>query len=258
MRRILLSLAALAISAGTATADEPIKALVITGDNVGAHDWKGTSELIKEILSEGGKFQVDIGASPSTELTDENLAKYDVLILNYRDTAQGSPESKWSDANKEAFLKAVKGGKGLVAHHFASAAFVDPNWVEYEKAVAGGWRKQGYHGPKHVFDVKKTDIDHPISAGLPTEFTHKIDELYSNSMMVPGSIVLATAYCDPDKPRGTGKDEAVIWVNQYGAGRVVNNVLGHDAEAMSSPAYRDWFRRGVEWAATGKVEPSGK
>ena len=38
-------------------------------------------------------------------------------------------------------------------------------------------------------------------------------------MMVPGSDVLATAYSDPDKPRGTGKDEPVIWVNiRQGAG----------------------------------------
>lgn len=254
MRCLLLTMTSLLLLESPAISADPIKALIITGDNVPAHDWKGTSAILQEFLSEGGKFQVDIGSAPSKELTDENLARYDVLILNYRDTAQGSPESRWSVDNKEAFLKAVREGKGLVVHHFSSAAFVDPNWDEYEKAIAGGWRKQGYHGPKHVFTVKKTDVDHPISAGMPSEFVHKIDELYSNSLMVPGSVVIATAYCDPAKPRGTGKDEPVIWVNQYGKGRVVNNVLGHDAEALSDPVYRDWFRRGVEWAATGKVE----
>ena len=47
--------------------------------------------------------------------------------------------------------------------------------------------------------------------------------------------MLATAYSDPKKPRGTGKDEPVIWVNTYGKGRVYNNALGHDVEAMSDP-----------------------
>ena len=42
-----------------------------------------------------------------------------------------------------------------MVYHFASSAFLD--WPEYEKAIAGGWRTQGFHGPKHVFQVKATD-----------------------------------------------------------------------------------------------------
>jgi type 1 glutamine amidotransferase len=232
----------------------PVKVLLITGDNVGAHNWQGTSKALKEFLEKGGRIAVDITAAPSKDLTDDNLAKYDVLLLNYKETPAGSPESRWSDTNKEAFLKAVRDGKGLVAYHFASSAFTKPNWDEFEKAVAGGWRSQGFHGPKHVFTVKKTDAKHPISDGLPAQFEHVIDELYQNSVMVPGSVVLATAYSDPKKPRGSGKDEAVIWVNTYGKGRVYENVLGHDLEAMADPNYQEWMRRGVIWAATGIVE----
>ncbi len=246
----LLALTPTAIS----LAAEPIKALIITGDNVGAHDWKGTTAALKEILaSPAGKFAVDVASAPAKDLTPENLAKYDVLILNYFQTAQGEPDTKWTDANKQALLDAVKGGKGLVSYHFASAAFARPNWEEYEKMIAGGWRTQGFHGPKHEFEVKKAG-EHPISKGLPDKFAHTIDELYSNSLVTPGSTIIATAFCDPAKPRGTGKDEPVVWVNQYGKGRVYNNVLGHDTVAMANPNYREWFRRGVEWAATGKVE----
>ena len=178
-----------------------------------------------------------------------------MLLLNYKDTPGGAPETKWSDANKEAFLKAVKEGKGLVVFHFASSAFTNPNWAEFEKAIAGGWRSQGFHGPKHVYTVKKTAVKHPISDGLPAEFVHTIDELYQNSVMVPGNEVLATAYSDPKKPRGTGKDEPVIWVNTYGKGRVYNNALGHDVEAMTDPNFHAWIRRGVIWAAKGELGP---
>jgi sialate O-acetylesterase len=238
----------------SARSGEPVKALIITGDNVGAHKWKETTQALKEMLEEGGRIKVDVTSTPSKDLTDENLAKYDVLILNYRETPNGPPESRWSEANKEAFLKAVRGGKGLVAYHFASAAFARPNWEEYEKAVAGGWRSQGGHGPAHAFTVKKTDAKHPISDGLPDKFDHVVDELYQNSVMIPGNEVLATAYSDPNKPRGTGKDEPVIWVNQYGQGRVYENVLGHDTKAMADPNFQNWIRRGVVWAATGKAE----
>jgi type 1 glutamine amidotransferase len=238
----------------SARSGEPVKALIITGDNVGAHKWKETTQALKEMLEEGGRIKVDVTSTPSKDLTDENLAKYDVLILNYRETNSGPPESRWSEANKEAFLKAVRGGKGLVAYHFASSAFAKPNWEEYEKAVAGGWRAQGFHGPAHAYSVKKTDVKHPISEGLPDQFDHVVDELYQNSVITPGSEVLATAFSDPNKPRGTNKDEPVIWVNQYGQGRVYENVLGHDTKAMADPNFQKWMRRGVLWAATGKAE----
>jgi sialate O-acetylesterase len=233
---------------------EPVKALIITGDTVSAHKWPDTTKALEEMLEEGGRIKVDVTTTASKDLTDESLAKYDVLILNYKDTPAGPPESRWSEANKDAFLKAVRGGKGLVVYHHASSAFIRPNWEEFEKAVAGGWRAQGFHGPAHAFTVKKTDVKHPISEGLPAQFDHPVDELYQNSMLTPGSEVLATAYSDPNKPRGTAKDEPVIWVNHYGQGRVYENVLGHDTKAMVDPNFQKWMRRGVIWAATGQAE----
>jgi type 1 glutamine amidotransferase len=46
----------------------------------------------------------------------------------------------------------------------------------------------------------------------------------------------------------------VIWVREYGKGRVYHNVLGHTPEAMASPHFQEWMRRGVIWAATGDVK----
>ena len=236
----------------SSSSSAPVKLLIITGDH--GHAWKDTTALLSDFLAKGGRIKVDVTMTPAKDLTEENLAKYDVLLLNYKDTPRGAPETRWSEANKEAFLNAVRQGKGLVVFHHASSAFVKPNWDEFEKAIAGGWRSQGYHGPKHVFTVKKTDAKHPISEGLPDEFVHTIDELYQKSVMVPGNEVLATAYSDPSKEKGTGKDEPVIWVNHYGKGRVYENVLGHDAEAMADPQFQEWMRRGVIWAATGRAE----
>lgn len=263
MRRVLLALATLAatVAVGLATPcpaadDRPVKLLIITGDH--GHDWPATTRVLQDFLSAKGRIDVQVTTTPSKDLTDENLARYDVLLLNYKDTKKGAEETRWSDANKEAFLQAVKEGKGLVVFHHASSAFTDPSWPEFERAIAGGWRTQGFHGPKHEFTVKTGAAEHPISEGLPAQFDHAIDELYQNSVMVPGNVVLATAYSDPSKPRGTGKDEPVIWVNTYGQGRVYNNALGHDPEAMADPNFQSWMTRGVLWAATGEVPPVGK
>jgi type 1 glutamine amidotransferase len=199
-------------------------------------------------------MSVDVTEAPAKDLTANNLKKYDVLLLNYRDTPKGAlerPETVWSPENKFAFLGAVRGGKGLVVYHHASSAFLE--WHEFERAIAGGWRGQGYHGPKHQFTVKMTNNDHPITQGMPSSFLHEVDELYANSVMFPENTVLATAYSDPSKPDGTGRDEAMVWVKRYGRGRVYVNAMGHDVDAMKSPGFQTLMIRGIEWAASGRV-----
>ncbi len=257
MRTCLLAVfSGLFLLTGLVRAEEkkPIRVLIITGDEY--HKWKETAPFIKEVLTGAGD-KVDLTETPAKDLTPENLAKYDIFVLNYRQTDKGAkenPASVWSDDNKKAFLEAVKGGKGLYVYHWASSGFTSTSELdkEYEKAVAGGWRKQGNHGKAHQFTVTVRK-EHPITAGIK-EFRHNVDELYQNSVMLPGSETLATAYSDKSlDPKNTGRDEPVVWVNHYGQGRVVENVLGHDVNAMKDPYFQVLLIRGVEWAATGKA-----
>ena len=257
MRRFVSApgIALLVMAAASAGAQaREVKVLIITGDH--GHKWRETTPFLRDLLIKAG-HKVDVTETPGKDLTPANLARYDVLLLNYRNTPKGAkdnPASVWSDANKQAFTDAVKGGKGLVVYHHASSAFVgtDPLDREFEKVIAGGWRKQGFHGKMHEFTLTIRK-DHPITHGLK-EFKHGRDELYQNSLILPGSEVLVTAYSDKSKdPKNTGKHEPVVWVATYGKGRVYHNALGHDAEAMRSPGFQALLIRGVEWAATGEV-----
>jgi type 1 glutamine amidotransferase len=241
----------------TTQAGEPekvIKVLIITGDH--GHDWKATTPYLKDLLTKAG-ITVSVTETPSKDLTAETLSNFDAFLLNYRDTPKGSAESRWSDDNKKAFTDAVKGGKGLVVYHHASSAFTsgDEFSKEFEKVIAGGWRKQGNHGKRHEFSVTIRKSDHPIMKGLPAEFAHSNDELYQNSVMFPESTVLATAFSDKKKdPKNTDKHEPVVWIASYGKGRVVENVLGHDVAAMkNSHGFQVLIVRCVEWAATGET-----
>ncbi len=257
MRRLLLATAAglvLALAGPAAAQAKGVKVLIITGDH--GHKWKETTPFLKELLTKAG-HEVDVTEAPSKDLTADNLAKYDVLLLNYRNTPNGArqnPASVWGDENKKAFKEAVEGGKGLVVYHHASSAFVGNSDFdrEFEKIIAGGWRRQGNHGKMHEFTVTARK-DHPITRGIK-EFKHGRDELYQNSVMLPGSEVLVTAYSDLAKdPKNTGKHEPMVWVAKYGKGRVCNNVLGHDVEAMQSAGFKVLLARCVEWAATGEA-----
>jgi type 1 glutamine amidotransferase len=253
-RTFWLTLAAgILLTAPAAAADDAIKVLIITGDH--GHAWKETTPFIKDFLTKAG-LKVDVTEKPARDLTSENLARYDVLLLNYKDTKNGKPETRWSEENKKAFADAVKGGKGLVVYHHASSAFTSGGEFdkEFEQVIAGGWRRQGNHGKRHEFTVSARDRNHPITKGMPPEFAHANDELYQNSVMLPDSKVLCTAYSDKSiDPKNSDKHEPVVWVAHYGKGRVCENVLGHDVAAMKSPGFQTLLIRGVEWAATGKV-----
>jgi type 1 glutamine amidotransferase len=257
MRRLFMTSAALLVLAVTGLAADDkkeIKVLIITGDH--GHAWKETTPFIRDFLTKAG-MKVDVTETPRKDLTSDNLSKYDVLLLNYKDTQKGGPDTRWSDENKQAFTDAVKGGKGLLVYHHASSAFVGGSEFdkEFERVIAGGWRKQGNHGKRHVFTVTIRNPDHPITKGMPAEFKHTNDELYQNSVMLPGSVVLATAYSDKSlDPKNSGKHEPVVWVAEYGKGRVCENVLGHDVAAMQSPGFQALMIRGIEWCATGKTE----
>ena len=253
LQYVVCVLSSMAFASPLFADEKPIKVLIITGDH--GHNWKETTPFIKELLTKAG-MKVDITETPHKDLTADNLAKYDVLFLNYKDTKKGASDTVWSDENKKAFTDAVNGGKGLVVYHHASSAFVGGSEFdqEFEKIIAGGWRKQGNHGKRHEFSVTIRKKDHPITKDMPAEFAHSNDELYQNSLMLPGSEVLATAYSDKAKDdKNTGKHEPVVWVARYGRGRVCENVLGHDVEAMKGAGFQTLLIRGVEWAATGEV-----
>jgi len=254
-RTFILSVLVLRLVSGQVFGEdkEPIKVLIITGDH--GHQWKETTPFVKDLLTRAG-LKVDVTETPAKDLTSDNLAKYDVLFLNYKDTKNGGPDTRWSDDNKKAFREAVQSGKGLVVYHHASSAFTSGSEfdAEFEKIIAGGWRKQGNHGKRHVFSVTIRKADHPITQGMPFEFQHANDELYQNSVMFPESVVLATAYSDKTiDPKNTGKMEPVVWVAKFGKGRVCENVLGHDVAAMKDLGFQTLLIRCVEWAARGDV-----
>ena len=97
---------------------------------------------------------------------------------NYFNTAAGAPETRWSEANKDAFLKAVRDGKGLVVFHHASAPSRNPTGTSLKKQIARWMADQGLPSGRHTFSTSRRPM--PSTRSLmgcrQANLEHKIDE----------------------------------------------------------------------------------
>jgi len=226
-----------------------IKVLLLAGTN--NHDCARSAPFCKNVMEQTGEFQVDLVEDPSPALEDsEKLKRYQLIFSDYNGPA-------WSDAANANFVDAVRGGTGVCILHAADNAFT--GWVEYEEICALLWREGTSHGAYHKFDVKITDADHPVTRGLPPVLKDHPDELYHKLVHMHDTPydVIATAYSDPETG-GTGNDEPVLVVKEYGDGRVFHCILGHvweggGMDTFENPDFQRVLLRGCEWAATGIV-----
>ena len=271
MLRLLACLAMLATSTA-AIAAEPLKALIVDGQN--NHGvWPQTTKMMKGYLEETKLFTVDV-ATTAKEGTDASFKpdfqKYDVVVSNYNG-------ADWPKATQEAFVKYVAGGGGFVVVHAANNSF--GNWKEYNEMIGlGGWGGRneksgpyvyldengklvrdespgggGHHGPQHPFSIIVRDGEHPVTKGMPREWLHANDELYDLLRGPAENMhVLATAFAAKEKG-GSGRHEPMIFTVEYGKGRVFHTPMGHGIDSQECVGFITTFQRGAEWAATGRV-----
>ncbi len=265
-------------AASAFAADEPIKVLIIGGQN--NHDWKATTPHMKGILEKSGRFQTTVYDAPEKDAPPAQwdawrpkFRDYTCVLLNYN--GQMWPEQVGKD-----FVEYVRAGGGVVVIHAANNSF--GGWKEYEQMVGLLWRyftngtslyiddagkvvreepgkgRQMGHGDWagwYAWTMTVRDAEHPITQGMPEHWLHQKDELYHGQRGPAENVnILLTAYSEPGgKHNGTGKNEPIIWWVPFGQGRVVTNVMGHGVDVgMKCVGFKLLLLRSCEWAATGR------
>jgi type 1 glutamine amidotransferase len=241
---ILFSVSILLFVATVQAADAPakkIKVLLISGDDVGAHQWREISETTREVLVSSGKFDVKVCEDMMILGSANALKNYDLVFLTRYNTT-----GTLSDQAKENLLDFVKSGKGFAISHLASASF--PEWAEFKKLCGRNWvmRTSG-HGPRGFFTAKVVNKESPISKALGDFETN--DELYAKLQGDTPINVLLEADSDWSK-----KTEPLAFTVEYGNGRVFHETFGHDGAAILHPCVKKLIVRGCQWAASGKVD----
>ena len=245
---VLLVLLVLLVPGAPAVEDaasSPPRALIVTGSDVPAHDWRATTPITRRILEDAGKFEVFV-CEDAGVLESSSLARYDLVVLNYRNR----PTEPLSDVARENLARFVREGKGLAAIHFALDAFRE--WPEYARMVGRVWKgkRQGGtsgHDPRGPFEVDVRAGEHPAAEGLASFTTD--DELYSNLEGETPIQVMAAA-----RSGFSNKVEAVAWTLRYGEGKVFVTSLGHDAKARENGGFRELLVTGCRWAAVAEGE----
>lgn len=276
-RRIFfIALALLAtLIPGFLHSEDKIKVLIADGPQK-AHNYLETTPVLKQILSQVPRFEVDHSRSSKETCEDgsyrPDFSKYDVVVMN-----EGFGAADWPEATRKAFEEYMTNGGGMVSIHAANNCW--PNWEEYNKMTGiGGWGgrnedsgpylyidsegrvirdtskgKGGAHGPQHEFEVIVREPEHPIMKGLPSTFKHGPDELYDRLRGPAENVTILASAFSAKARKGTGRHEPALMAISYGEGRVFHTILGHHVMQIKEGSFVTTFLRGTEWAATGKV-----
>ncbi len=223
--------------------DQEVRVLILSGSN--NHNWQQTTPAIKDILAEA-KIRAKDTEKPAS-LTSKQLSNYDVIVSNWNNWNDKNLD--WSDESKQAFLNFVRKGGGHVTVHSGGSSFV--GWTEYHQ-IAAWWGPKTGHGAYHAFPMNAVDTTHPICSGLnPIISAWTSDELWYRTEFPAGSKTLITAFSS-SKFGGDNGFEPVLSVCDFGDGRCVNFMLGHDAAAMQQAVFKLLLARSVQWAAKQK------
>ena len=191
--------------------------------------------------------------------TPDNIASFDAFLF-YTQGDLFAPESKdgtkpMSKEGKQAFLDAIKNGKGYVGFHCASDTFHSPGEA-WETQPVG--RRDPYidmvggefivHGSQQETTMTVVDPKFPGARSLGRSFK-MFEEWYSLKNFADDLHVLLVNETKDmhDKPYERPPFPA-SWIRNYGKGRVFYTSMGHREDVWTRPEFQSLVVGGITWA----------
>lgn len=224
----------------------------------------GQLSFAEQLLTEwGGKHGFEVTCSKDGSIfTPEGIAKFDAFVFyttGVLTEAGGDKNPPMSAEGKQAFLEAIRGGKGFVGTHSASDTFhTQPdgagaryqNYGEaadpYIKMIGGEFIK---HGKQQKARMRCVDNKFPGFEHVGDGFD-MMEEWYSLKEFQKDLHVLLVQETEgmegADYQRGAFP---ATWARRHGRGRVFYTSMGHREDVWTNPTFQSIFLGGIAWAA---------
>ncbi|MCS7461754.1 ThuA domain-containing protein [Paenibacillus doosanensis] len=218
------------------------KALIVQGGWQG-HQPKEVSEIFRGLLEEAG-FEAEVSDTLEAFADAGKLRGLDLIV----------PAWTMGEITKDLVKnvsEAVQSGVGIAGCHGGMCDAFRNN-VDWQFMTGGQWvAHPGNDGVEYVVNIKHSSS--PLVEGIE-DFTVKSEQYYLH--VDPAVEVLATTrFPVVQGPHSLNKavDMPVIWTKRWGVGRVFYCSLGHQANIVEMPQVKEIMRRGLLWAAEGKL-----
>ena len=249
----------------------------------------GRPSFAAQVLNElGSKHGIAFTSSKDGSLfTPEYLAQFDAFFFYTSGdlTAAGRDGNPpMTPAGKQAFLDAIKSGKGFIGTHAAADTFHTGEDANTNTSQARTWRYRVLgpkadpytqmiggelivHGTQQIARARVADPKFP-GFGKLGEALEWMEEWYSLTDFAPDMHALLVLETDSMRdPNANGKDWPpegwdtpykrppfpVAWAKMHGKGRVFYTALGHREDVWLNPQFQDMLLGGINWAL-GRIE----
>jgi uncharacterized protein len=244
----------------------------------------GQPSFAAQVLNElGAKHDIEFTFSKDgSRFTPEYLGRFDAFFF-YTSGDLLSPgkdgNPPMTPAGKQAFLDAIKNGKGFIGTHSAVDTFHTGETAETDTNQPRTWRYKVLgdkadpytrmiggeliiHGTQQIARARVVDPKFPGFAARGNEI-ELLEEWYSMTNFAPDlHVILLHQPGTMRDPHANGKDWPPAgwdtpyqrppypntWARLHGQGRVFVTALGHREDVWLNPAFQEMLMGGINWA----------
>ena len=233
----------------TAASDRQIRMLLVTQSEGFQHSTvrrnsgalAHTEQVLTDLGLESGDFRVTCTQDVAKDLKPELIEQFDVVA--FYTTGNLPIDEKTLTWLLDEWLQ--QPGHGFLGLH--SAADTYHKYEPYWDMLGGTFAGHPWNANTTV-TLKIHDAKHPASRPWGKQFVIK-DEIYQFSNWQPEKVrvlmSLDMEQTDLKKPYHV----PVLWVKDYGQGRVMHMSLGHREDVWTNPTYQESLLGGIRWLA---------
>jgi type 1 glutamine amidotransferase len=214
-------------------------------------DLSPSERAMTELGISSNLFRVDCTQDVATDFTREKLENYD-LVLFYT-----TGDLPIAEEDLEYFFNTwlKQPGHGFIGTHSAADTF--HNYKPYWDTLGGTFDGHPWNAGDTV-TITVHDTQHPASAVWGEEFTIT-DEIYQFKNWQPEKVRVLMSLNMEKTGLKKPYHVPILWVKEYGDGKVMHMSLGHNESVWTNPTYMASLLGGIKWMlgeAEGDATPN--